>query len=301
MEEAMITDDDWTSLLTSIFEYNECTPFLGAGACIPFFPSGQQLAEKWAAEVYYPFQHKDLSEVAQFIAVNQGGKFAKFKMDQTLKDCLKAKPPPDFSCDTSIHGVLADLPLKIYLTTNYDQLMESALSAKLRKPDFDHCRWSTTLQKMHPRIDDCAPSVEEPLVYHIHGRIGIPDSMVLTEDDYEIFLLGFGLNDDLIPPAVRIAISQYPLLFIGYSLRDWSFRVIFRAIVKEYEQNSRIPGITVQLSPSEVTDQGVAADYITKKYEQIGLKIFWGTASEFAATFREKVDTYKREHGIKQH
>jgi len=77
----MITNEDWTSLLTSIFEYNQCTPFLGAGACIPFFPSGQQLAEKWAAEAAYPFHHKDLSEVAQFIAVNSGGKAAKFKMD----------------------------------------------------------------------------------------------------------------------------------------------------------------------------------------------------------------------------
>ena len=74
----MITDEDWTSLLTSIFEYNECTPFLGAGACIPFFPSGQELAEKWAAEASYPFHHKDLSEVAQFIAVNSGGKAANF-------------------------------------------------------------------------------------------------------------------------------------------------------------------------------------------------------------------------------
>ncbi len=85
----MITDADWTSLLTSIFEYNECTPFLGAGACIPFFPSGQQLAEKWAAEASYPFHHKDLSEVAQFIAVNSGGKAAKFKMDQALKEFSK--------------------------------------------------------------------------------------------------------------------------------------------------------------------------------------------------------------------
>ena len=224
----MITDEDWTSLLTSIFEYNECTPFLGAGACIPFFPSGQQLAEKWAAEVSYPFHHKDLSEVAQFIAVNWGGKAAKFKMDKVLKECIQANALPDFNCTGSIHGVLADLPLKIYLTTNYDNLMESALSAKLRKPATDHCRWNPTLQKLHPRTDTFGPSVEGPLVYHIHGVMGIPETMVLTDDDYETFLLGFGLDDKLVPPSVRIAISQYPLLFVGYSLRDWSFRVLFQ-------------------------------------------------------------------------
>ena len=296
----MITDEDWTSLLTSIFEYNECTPFLGAGACIPFFPSGQQLAEKWAAEVSYPFHHKDLSEVAQFIAVNWGGKAAKFKMDKVLKECIQANALPDFNCTGSIHGVLADLPLKIYLTTNYDNLMESALSAKLRKPTADHCRWNPTLQKLHPRTDTFGPSVEGPLVYHIHGVMGIPETMVLTDDDYETFLLGFGLDDKLVPPSVRIAISQYPLLFVGYSLRDWSFRVLFRAVVKEYEQNSRIPGITVQLSPSEVTNQPAATDYISKKYEQLGLKIFWGTALEFATTLRQKADEYKQKHNVKQ-
>jgi hypothetical protein len=296
----MITDDDWTSLLTSIFEYNECTPFLGAGACIPFFPSGQQLAEKWAAEVCYPFHHKDLSEVAQFIAVNSGSRAAKFKMDKVLKECLQAGPLPDFNCATSIHGVLADLPLSTYLTTNYDFLMENALSAKLRQPFTEYCRWNKTLQKLYPLNDLIETSTDRPLVYHIHGIGGIPDTMVLTENDYETFLLGFGLDDNIIPPSVRISISQYPLIFIGYSLRDWSFRVLFRAVVKEYEQNTGIPGITVQLSPAEVTDQKVATDYITKKYEQIGLKIFWGTSSEFATTFRQKVDAYKQEHGIKQ-
>jgi hypothetical protein len=108
----MITDGDWSALLASIFEYNQCTPFLGAGACTPFFPSGQELAEKWAAEMAYPFHQKDLSEVAQFIAVNSGAKVAKIKMDQVLKGCLQAKPPPDFKCPASVHGVLADLPLK---------------------------------------------------------------------------------------------------------------------------------------------------------------------------------------------
>jgi hypothetical protein len=294
----MITDEDWTALLASIFEYNQCTPFLGAGACTPFFPSGQQLAEKWAAESAYPFHQKDLSEVAQFIAVNSGARVVKNKMDQALKACLQANPLPDFNCPASVHGVLADLPLKIYLTTNYDFLMELALSSKLRKAATDHCRWNTSLQKLRPRTDNPDVSIEAPLVYHVHGIMGTPETFVLTEEDYETFLLGFGLNDNIVPSPVRIAISQYPLLFVGYSLRDWSFRVLFRAVIKEYEQNAGVPGITVQLSPSEVTDQAAATEYIAKKYERIGLKIFWGTASEFATTFRQKVDQYKLEHKV---
>jgi hypothetical protein len=77
-------------------------------------------------------------------------------------------------------------------------------------------------------------------------------------------------------------------LFVGYSLKDWSFRVLFRAVIKEYEQNSRIPGITVQLSPTEVNDQAGATAYITKKYDKMGLKIFWGTASDSPRRFERK-------------
>jgi SIR2-like domain len=296
----VITDQDWTSLLTSIFEYNECTPFLGAGACTPFFPSSQQLAEKWAAEVSYPFYHKDLAEVAQFIAINWGGKMAKFRMDKALKDCLQTNPPPDFKSQLAIHGILADLPLKIYLTTNYDNLIERALSANNKAPVGDYCRWNRSLQLLHPPAESPAPTIEKPLVYHIHGLMGVPETMVLTDDDYETFLLEFGLDDNLVPPSVRIAISQYPLLFVGYSLRDWNFRVLFKAVIKEFERNAGIPGITVQLSPSEVTDQAAATAYITKKYEQIGLKIFWGTAAEFATTFREKMGKYLQECPVKQ-
>jgi hypothetical protein len=290
----MIDDAEWTSLLTSIFEYNECTPFLGAGACTPFLPSGQDLAEKWAAEVSYPFKHVELAEVAQFIAVNWGGKAAKFRMDKALKESFQSNPIPEFESAVSIHGVLADLPLKLYLTTNYDHLMEQALTSKQRKPVTDHCRWNRSLHLLHPQSKCPEPSTDQPLVYHFHGLMGVPESMVLADDDYETFLLEFGLDDNIVPPHVRIAISQYPLLFVGYSLKDWSFRVLFRAVIKEYEQNSRIPGITVQLSPTEVNDQEGATAYITKKYDKIGLKIFWGTASEFAATLREKVDAYKR-------
>ena len=34
------------------------------------------------------------------------------------------------------------------------------------------------------------PDKDNPLVYHLFGRLDIPESLVLTEDDYFDFLVG---------------------------------------------------------------------------------------------------------------
>ena len=47
------------------------------------------------------------------------------------------------------------------------------------------------------------PPVERPLVYHLFGRLGEPDSLVITEDDYFDYLIGVTSNNDLIPGVVR--------------------------------------------------------------------------------------------------
>ena len=53
---------------------------------------------------------------------------------------------------------------------------------------------------------------------------------MLTEDDYFDFLIGVTANKDLIPKPVRRALADSALLFLGFQLDDWDFRVLFRSI-----------------------------------------------------------------------
>lgn len=59
----------------------------------------------------------------------------------------------------------------------------------------------------------------------------ISESMVLTEKDYYDFVVSLNKDPEvLLPPSILIALSQTSLLFIGYSLEDIAFRVIFQGI-----------------------------------------------------------------------
>jgi len=72
--------------------------------------------------------------------------------------------------------------------------------------------------------------VNEPLVYHLFGRFSDRDSLVLTEDDYFDYLVGVTKNRNIMPPAVLRALSDSTLLFIGFPLTDWNFRMLFRSL-----------------------------------------------------------------------
>ena len=43
----VLTDGDWEELLYAIRE-QKCTPFIGAGACIPWIPPGSEIAQRRA-------------------------------------------------------------------------------------------------------------------------------------------------------------------------------------------------------------------------------------------------------------
>ena len=76
----------------------------------------------------------------------------------------------------------------------------------------------------------------KPLVYHLHGEIDNPQSMVLTEDDYLSFIVNLSVNiDKLFPAGIRTAIASSSMIFIGYSLSDWNLRIIFRKIATRYK------------------------------------------------------------------
>jgi hypothetical protein len=114
-----LPEKTWEILLDRIND-QRCTPFLGAGACYGSLPLGSEIARKWASDYSYPFSNSDnLIEVAQYLAVRYDPIFPK---ELILRQLAEPKYP-DFSALDEPHGLLADLPLPIYMTTNYDDFM----------------------------------------------------------------------------------------------------------------------------------------------------------------------------------
>jgi len=68
----VLTDGDWEELLYAICE-QKCTPFIGAGACVPWIPLGGEIAQRWAERYNYPLNDcGSLSRVAQFLEIETG-------------------------------------------------------------------------------------------------------------------------------------------------------------------------------------------------------------------------------------
>ena len=162
-----LEEKDWTLLMQRIKD-GKCTPFIGAGACSGALPLGSDVAREWAKKYKYPMADcDDLVRVAQFLAIQSDPMFPK---EEILK-CLKCISPPNFNAPDEPHGVLAELPLPIYITTNYDEFMLQALKSRNKDPKRELCKWNKYIKKQ-PSVFDSGfrPTAANPVVFHLHGH-----------------------------------------------------------------------------------------------------------------------------------
>jgi hypothetical protein len=261
-----------------------CTPFLGAGACSGTLPLGSDVATRWAGEHGYPLEDRyDLARVAQFVGVHQDD--AMYPKELISAE-LTGVAPPDFSAEDEPHAVLARLPLPIYMTTNYDDFMAAALRHAGKEPRREICRWNTSpaVREQPTHLGNgLPPSPANPVVYHLHGHLDVPESLVLTEDDYLDFLVAVSRDDELLPHQIQRALAGTSLLFVGYRLSDWDFRVIHRGLVMAGEQSLRRLSVTVQLPRADP-----ARTYLDKYFGAMKVRVYWGSAGDFMHELRAR-------------
>jgi len=188
--------------------------------------------------------------------------------------------------------MLADLPLPVYLTTNYDDFMTRALTERHRDPKREICRWNSLIRTAPSKFDgDFQPTVANPVVFHLHGHTGLPESIVLTEDDYFDFLVNVSADPMVVPPRIQQSLTETSVLFIGYGLADWNFRVLLRSVSRFIEKGLSRTHVAVMIPPtignSEVQQQK-AQNYLSTYYEDIDVKICWATATDFCAELRKR-------------
>jgi hypothetical protein len=297
---------DWALLINRIRK-GECTPFLGAGACAGTLPLAREVALRWGEDFDFPLRDKEnLIQVAQFLAVDGlDPELPKLLLQQEFDEIA----PPDFDRRDEIHSVLAELPLPMYITTNYDSFMTQALASRSKQPVQQLCHWwgedvdkvlqskarsdkviRESLQDIFEQEPDFEPSKGRPIVFHMHGNTKVPATMVLTEDDYLDFLIKMGENKDLLPSRIRQAFTETSLLFLGYSLSDPSFRVVFRSLVSYMKRNFGRAHVSVQLTPDLPEEQlEKALRYLDGYFKELKIHVYWGTCQEFTSDLREKM------------
>jgi len=300
-----LTDIQWENLLDAIDRKN-CIPFIGSSTLEFYnkidndaFLTFDELAREWAKEYDYPFEAPyQLPKVVQYVAITELGN------EMTAKDNVAAKfrkkPPPNFKSskyNKSPHAILAELDLPVYITTNYDFFMEEALKNKGRKPRSEICKWSKELREMveeETEQDPYKPKVEDPLVFHFHGTIDLPESLVLTERDHFEFVINTNKENekDMIPTFLRRSLPTSTLLFIGYSLEDINFLSLFQGGLS-FMSTVRKRKNSIAVIQIPVEKDSVKREKVTKYMEKytnhmFEIVIYWGEPNDFIEELQVK-------------
>jgi len=303
--------EKWPALIRNI-QQGKCTPIIGQNLAGIADPTNS-IATTWAEQYHFPLpphQSEDLHLVAQYLSVNQDFDFPRYELLEHLKEDLFQQYPQvlaEYDHDTELadlfatvgaycrehnpndpYNILAAQPFPIYITANISNLLSEALIAAGKDPQIELCRWNEdleTIPSVYEDEPDYQPTVERPLVYHIFGHVQEPDSFVLTEDDYFDYLMGIAANRDLIPIVVREALTDTGLLFLGFQLDQWSFRVLYRSMVGHGMQRrrKRYAHVAGQVSPDEgrILEPARARKYLQAYFDEADIDIFWGSVPDF--------------------
>jgi SIR2-like protein len=258
-------------------------PVLGAGVNLwerpppPFergrsLPSGQELAGELARFLAQylgdaKIDSSDLARVSQYVAALAG----EGPLEDELREVFDTNCPP-----THLHRFLAQLARRVreekdardcmvIVTTNYDDSLERAFAAEGEPYDvvsyisrgrdrglFRHItadRRATVIQKPNEyRI----PLDQQTVIVKAHGSVDRVhgDSFVITEDHYIEYIARADIAH-LFPVTLAAKLLTSHLLFLGYSLRDWNFRVMLHRL-REQQEGRDFDYWAIQKDPDSV-------------------------------------------------
>jgi hypothetical protein len=75
------------------------------------------------------------------------------------------------------------------------------------------------------------------------------------------------------------------LLFLGFQLDDWQFRVLYRSILSQQggERRKKHPHIAAQIEPDEdrILEPERARAYLESYFQGSNINLYWGSAEDF--------------------
>ncbi|HEY3543315.1 MAG TPA: BTAD domain-containing putative transcriptional regulator [Gaiellaceae bacterium] len=220
--------------------YDEVAAALLGGRLVPVIGHDvAALGDELARRVGYDDEGRDLTRVAQFVALTRGSG----PLHDELGALLEASAAP-----TAVHRLLAalpgllrerGLPHELLVTTSYDLALEQALLDA--GEEFDVVSYIATGRDRgrfaHREPGGATRVIELPNTYatelslerrtvvlKLHG--GHESGFVVTEDDY----IGYLAQGDVaaaIPVGLAARLRRSHFLFLGFGMREWSLRLVF--------------------------------------------------------------------------
>ncbi|WP_061286574.1 SIR2 family NAD-dependent protein deacylase [Leptospira interrogans] len=148
-----------------------------------------------------------------------------------------------------IHEAFCSIPFDLVITTNFDFLLENQynLLSKTYNPILEESQLSMKLSKSGVNL------------IKFHGDLNHPKRMVITEEDYDLFLTHYPLFATFV---ANLLITRSAIM-IGYSFDDPDFRQIWKIINERLGNSARKAYcISVDASQAEIS-----------KFERRGVKV----------------------------
>lgn len=202
---------NWEGLLRNFADLtnHQYEYFLGiAGGKLPKVAT--QIAEEFY-EVWWNAPEYEVSRQQNIPNIEQQDSPLKIEVSRFIRDAVESSSVPesleeewDLLQKSTIDGVI---------TTNYDSLLSKAF------PEFENYIGQDELL-----FADTQGIAE---IYMIHGSANAPESLVITQDDYD----EFDKRNTYLAAKLLTFFVEHPVIFLGYSLGDGNIQAILSAIV----------------------------------------------------------------------
>lgn len=202
-------------------------PFLGAGASIPFnLPNwGDLLIElDKGLTALDSAKYRDLIQQGDYLkALSFLKKYSTlYKNEQLIKRDIKSIIKTRYikENNTNNHNIIDILKLdtQFIVTTNYDNIVSDYLMDY--RGEFIMPQTLETLEDLQDLMYDNSQKV-----IHLHGNVEIPNSMIVTKDDYDNLY-----KTEKIIHVLNGIMTNKTLLFIGFSFKDEYFKDLYDKI-----------------------------------------------------------------------
>ena len=92
-------------------------------------------------------------------------------------------------------------------------------------------------------------------------------------------------------------LSTSSLLFLGFSLDDWEFRLVLQGLVQGIDQEKTV-NVGVQLEIDPKLDETKVTDYFKRYLGQFNIEIYWGSTQQFINELHAEWQQYAGNMGL---
>lgn len=197
------------------------------------------------------------------------------------------------------HRALLDLPIERFVTSNYDHELEKALERKFHR----HKREPFTQQKEdHGLMAGFAlakmPELQNA-VFHCHGSVDAPDSIIATEADYQEWYLKEDSEHAAFRQSLQLLFGSNPILFIGFGMEDDDLLRqlrIFSAVTPEEKSSRPFFALLPERNPATGRDH----DRLDSLYDRYGLHVIPYPSKPFGSVVRRGKELCDAIRGLRE-